>query len=354
MRQTHSRISESDLPTPTDSFERPDPLFGRVCQAVRLFTSAERAAVYLANPRLRPVAAAGLPFERLVRAQAGARMTPVLMSALAGSEVVMIDRDELPGSSVAQLGATTVACAPLLVAGRRFGALIADRRGEPFELDDLGRERLSVLAKIAALLASARDSEQSSRETAGVSSRLRMARDIHERVIPLLFGLSMTLSMADQATPEQMHDYANRLREVIAELRSALVSPEQVDSASGRSLGDALDRLRREHPDLHINVTGEGGPRVPSTAEPLLEHFLTEAVANAAKHARPSQLEVSFQPNDSTLCVEVRNDRALPNGSPRGVGLRLIAEHALRHGAVVEYGAPEPGHWRTRLVVPVE
>jgi hypothetical protein len=35
------------------------------------------------------------------------------------------------------------------------------------------------------------------------------------------------------------------------------------------------------------------------------------------------------------------------------MGLRLAAFEALQHGGVVDFGAPEEGSWRVRLVVPL-
>ena len=36
-----------------------------------------------------------------------------------------------------------------------------------------------------------------------------------------------------------------------------------------------------------------------------------------------------------------------------GMGLRLAAFEALQHGGMIDFGAPAPGLWRVRLVVPV-
>ena len=35
------------------------------------------------------------------------------------------------------------------------------------------------------------------------------------------------------------------------------------------------------------------------------------------------------------------------------MGLRLAAFEALQHGGVVDFGAPDEGLWRVRLVVPL-
>ena len=49
----------------------------------------------------------------------------------------------------------------------------------------------------------------------------------------------------------------------------------------------------------------------------------------------------------------MRNDGVSPGARGAGMGLRLAAFEALQHGGMVEFGAPEAGRWRVRLVVPL-
>jgi hypothetical protein len=58
--------------------------------------------------------------------------------------------------------------------------------------------------------------------------------------------------------------------------------------------------------------------------------------------------------NSDTFSLEVRNDGTSPGAQGAGMGLRLAAFEALQHGGSVEFGAPEAGRWRVRLVVPVD
>jgi nitrate/nitrite-specific signal transduction histidine kinase len=91
---------------------------------------------------------------------------------------------------------------------------------------------------------------------------------------------------------------------------------------------------------------------VPSAVEPLAQSVLTEALRNIAKHASASLIEVHVASDSDTFTMEIRNDGVGPGARGAGMGLRLAAFEALQHGGVVDFGAPEPGRWRVRLVVP--
>jgi signal transduction histidine kinase len=87
--------------------------------------------------------------------------------------------------------------------------------------------------------------------------------------------------------------------------------------------------------------------------EPLAQSVLAEALRNIAKHASPSAVEVAVARDEDTFSLEVRNDGVAPGARGAGMGLRLAAFEALQHGGVVDFGAPDEGLWRVRLVVPL-
>ena len=93
---------------------------------------------------------------------------------------------------------------------------------------------------------------------------------------------------------------------------------------------------------------------MPPQLEPLAQSVLIEAVRNAAKHAEPTQVDVSLGRIDGTFVMEICNDGV--HGRPRpasGMGLRLAALEAIQAGGIVEFGEREPGIWRVRLAVPL-
>jgi glucose-6-phosphate-specific signal transduction histidine kinase len=91
---------------------------------------------------------------------------------------------------------------------------------------------------------------------------------------------------------------------------------------------------------------------VPADVEPLAQSVLAEALRNVAKHAAASLVEVQVASDPDTFTLEIRNDGVAPGARGAGMGLRLAAFEALQHGGVVDFGAPDAGRWRVRLVVP--
>ena len=102
-----------------------------------------------------------------------------------------------------------------------------------------------------------------------------------------------------------------------------------------------------------VQVTWPDEVQVPPQVEPLAQSVLAEALRNIAKHANPSAVQVAVGVDDDTFSLEVRNDGVSPGARGAGMGLRLAAFEALQHGGVVDFGAPEQGSWRVRLVVPL-
>jgi signal transduction histidine kinase len=81
---------------------------------------------------------------------------------------------------------------------------------------------------------------------------------------------------------------------------------------------------------------------------------LIEAVRNAAKHATPTEVDVSLQRLDGAFVMEICNDGVQGRSRPAsGMGLRLAALEAIQAGGIIEFGEREPGIWRVRLAVPL-
>ena len=99
------------------------------------------------------------------------------------------------------LGITTLVCTPLSAAGRAYGVICADRGGGRFELSDGERHLLWTLGKTAALVATARNSTRQQERARRLGERLDLAREIHERVMQRLFGVSLALGAAQQLDP---------------------------------------------------------------------------------------------------------------------------------------------------------
>ncbi|HTX32278.1 MAG TPA: GAF domain-containing protein [Solirubrobacteraceae bacterium] len=347
-------LSEIDVDTSSTEF------YDRICEAICRLTTMRRAGIFMADAdrgRVRAVGAYGIAFSQLAALRPTLVNTPIAQRALLEDRVVVISErieEEVPPEYAELLGITTLVCTPLSAAGRAYGVICADRGGGTFELSDGERHLLWTLGKTAALVAAARNVTRQQERTRHLSDRLDLAREVHERVLQRLFGVSLALSAEQPLDSEQRDRCLVEMREALGDLRRALERPlAPLPPETGMTLAEELERIRHTS-GMVVDVDWRGDFSVPSDIEPLAQSVLAEALRNVSKHARPSRVEVAVSRDEYTFTMEVRNDGATnspPAAGSGGMGLRLAAFEALQHGGVVESGPVDEDGWRVRLVV---
>jgi signal transduction histidine kinase len=348
-------LSELDTDTSATDF------YDRICEAICRLTTMQRAAIFMADAgrrRVRAVGSYGTSFSELARLQPTPALiaVPIAQRALREDEVVLVSEDiedAVPAEYAEQFGITTLVCTPLSAAGRAYGVICADRGGGRFELTDGERHLLWTLGKTAALVATARNATRQEERNRRLGERLELAREIHERVMQRLFGVSLVLSAEQPLDAEARERSLAEMKDALSDLRRALERPlAPVPHETGTTLAAELRRLA-EAPGPRVVVAWADGVSVPTEVEPLAQSVLGEALRNIAKHSQPTQVDVLIGAHDDTFTLEVRNDGVGPGARGAGMGLRLAAFEALQHGGMVEFGAPGEGLWRVRLVVPM-
>ena len=241
----------------------------------------------------------------------------------------------------------TLVCTPMSAAGRWLGVILSDRgAGRAPPLRDSERYLLWALGKTAALATLARLATNKHARARQLQERIDLAREVHEGVIQRLFGVQLVFSSQAELSPEARERIAAELQAALFDLRRALQRPlGRVAPETHTTLLEEVGRLRREHPDLHPELTARlrAGQRA-AAVEPLAQSVLAEAVRNAHKHARPSRVEVTLDRSDGTLVLEVPTTASPAARGQTGMGLRLAALEALQVGGIVEFGEREPGH----------
>jgi signal transduction histidine kinase len=344
------------IDTDTSSTE----FYDRICEAICRLTTMRRAAIFLADPgrrRVRVVGSYGTSFSQLAALRPTLVNTPIAQQALLEDQVVVVSEgieDAVPPEYARVLGITTLVCTPLSAAGRAYGVICADRGGGRFELSDGERHLLWTLGKTAALVATARNATRQQERTRRLGERLDLAREIHERVMQRMFGVSLALSAEaplDQAERERCRV---EMKQALSDLRRALERPlAPLPPETGTTLAAELERLRGA-PGAPVSVDWPPEVTVPADLEPLAQSVLAESLRNIGKHATPTAVEVVVSRDADTFELEVRNDGVRPGPSGSGMGLRLAAFEALQHGGVAEFGAAGDNGWRVRLVVPLD
>jgi signal transduction histidine kinase len=334
--------------------------YDRLCSALCRVVEMERASLLLyddARQLVVPVGSRGIEPGILANIYGTLEETPIAQLALSEDRVVEVTGDLgrwVPERYAGIGGVETLTCTPVSAGGRWLGVIFADRGGGRFELTEAERDTMWTLGKTAALAASVRIATSQQGRARLLEARIDLAREIHERVVQRLFGLSLVLGSEGALSEEVRRRCADELQEALKDLRDALgrpLAPRGLDT--GATLREELARLGRHYKDLPLELDWEDGVEVPDGVEPLAQNVLAEALRNADKHADPTTVRVRVGRSDGTFVLEVRNDGARRHSRGTGMGLRLAAVEALGRGALVEFG-PEGTDWRVRLVVPVE
>jgi signal transduction histidine kinase len=334
--------------------------YNRICEAICRLTTMQRAAIFMADAgrrRVRAVGAHGADFGQLTTLRPTLVNTPIAQRALLEDEVIVVS-DEIeaavPSEYAEVLGITTLVCTPLSAAGRGYGVICADRGGGRFELSDGERHLLWTLGKTAALVTTARNATRQQERSRRLAERLDLAREIHERVLQRLFGVSLALGAENPLDPETRARCRTEMQEALADLRHALERPlAPLPPETGSTLQSELERLAGG-PVPPVRVQWPATVKQPPPElEPLAQSVLAEALRNIAKHATAHTIEVIVGGDEDTFTLEVRNDGVADATRGSGMGLRLATYEALQVGGVVEFGPGDPGSWRVRLVVPL-
>ncbi|HTU28143.1 MAG TPA: GAF domain-containing protein [Solirubrobacteraceae bacterium] len=351
-------LSQSEAGSRTDGF------YDRLCEAVCQLASMRRAVIFRydsAGRRVRAVGAYGMSIAPFADAHVTVESAPIAAEALRTDSVVEAVGDmrrQTPAEFAGILAEPArLVCAPMAAGGRMIGVILTDRLMSEPELQDSDRRLLWTLGKAAALASVARSVSTQFERASALEQRIDLAREIHDDVIQRLFGVSMALDGEGDLPAAARERCAAETQTALSDLRSALQRPlGRAPRATSTTVLAEIARLQHVHSDLELRLDAGADVSVPSELEPLAQSVLTEAVRNAAKHAKPTRVSVRLGREGGAFSMEILNDGvdSEVHGRARaGMGLRLAALEALGVGGVIEFGEREPGSWQVRLVVPI-
>ena len=253
---------------------------------------------------------------------------------------------------------------PIVAAGRLWGAMVVSS-AEP---DRLPADTETRLEDFTELVGTAIANMQARSELAASRARFvattdetrrRFERDLHDGVQQRLISLSLELRTAEaliQGDREELRTQLARigegLSEVLEDLRefSRGLHPAIVSEGG---LAPALKALARRSAlpvelDLHVDR------RLPESVEVAAYYVVSEAMANAAKHAEASLTKITAQTRNGMLDLTFRDDGVGGADPTRGTGLTGLADRVEALGGRVAIISP-PGHGTSiHLELPVE
>jgi signal transduction histidine kinase len=257
---------------------------------------------------------------------------------------------------------TSLLGVPIQIGKQLFGMLYLTDRvdGQPFtEQDEI---LLETLAGYAALAIAGSELRERENRVSLLEERERISMELHDGVIQSLYAVGMHLDLmrvTGDLTTKNVSAAIDNLNQVIEDIR-AYIHDLKYSSYDQKTLDEYLrEMFNRLHvpkslkieidaPDYHL-------PMMPAVFEAVCQ-IANEAVSNAVRHAKASQIKVSGAVIDHHLLQITVEDngrgfdmKQIDNGA--GLGLRNMRQRVrLHNGQLKISSAPDKG---TKLVITV-
>jgi PAS domain S-box-containing protein len=273
--------------------------------------------------------------------------------------------DNVPGKMAAQLrelGFRGAVAAPVMLGGRLWGAMIVSSvHPEPFPPG--AEQRIADFAELAAQAlanAQARAELAASRARiveAGDAERRRLERNLHDGAQQRLVSLAVNLRLAaracdpnDDVSRDAFDRAGEELAQALEELRE-LARGIHPAVLSDRGLEPAIESLAGRTP-VPVQYTIELDERLPEPVEAAAYYVVAEALTNAAKHARASEVTVRIERDDGFARIEVADDGIGGAGADGGSGLRGLADRVEALGGRLALDSPHGEGTTVRAEIP--
>jgi GAF domain-containing protein len=267
------------------------------------------------------------------------------------------------GTHIRDLGYRSAVGSPILVRGQIWGALVVgSRKAEPLPA---GIE--SRIAQFTDLIATAISNIQARSDLAASRARIitttdetrrRFERDLHDGIQQRLVSLALELKGAEAISPPAPGELRAQLRLVSEGLTGLLDDVRELSRGihpailSEGGLGPALRALgRRSAVPVRLKVNVDG--RVDERVEVAAYYVVSEALANAAKHARASTAEIRIEARNGILDLTIQDDGIGGADPARGSGLTGLMDRVEALGGTLAIESPSGEGTSLRVQLPV-
>jgi signal transduction histidine kinase/CHASE3 domain sensor protein len=244
--------------------------------------------------------------------------------------------------------------APISVAGRLWGVMFVVSTGDDPPPPGTEERLADFTELVATAIANAEAQSELTASRARIvatadETRRRIERDLHDGAQQRLVSLALQLQGARATVPPELGDLQAELAEIAAGMTDVLDDLRELARglhpailAEG-GLGPALRTLaRRSIVPVELNVRTEG--RLPKPVEVGAYYVVSEALTNAAKHARATSVAVEVETVDDLLRVCVRDDGVGGADFSRGSGLVGLKDRVQALGGRISVeSAPNAG-----------
>src|SRR5271157_6021593 len=219
---------------------------------------------------------------------------------------------------VRELGVRSRVGAPIVVDERLWGiAVLGTTELDPLPPDTEGRiVEFAELVATAIAAATTRAELIASRArivAAADGARRRLERDIHDGAQQRLVSLGLKLRLAEESVPPERDDLKSILTDTVSGLTDVFQELQELSRGihpailSTGGLRAAFKTLARRSPvPVNLDITIE--QRLPESVEVAAYYVVAEALTNAAKHARASEVRIRARTTVDTLNLLISDD----------------------------------------------
>jgi signal transduction histidine kinase len=208
--------------------------------------------------------------------------------------------------------------------------------------------RVETLSESRAAVLAAADAE-----------RRRIERDLHDglqqRLVSLAMNLGMTRAMAADLPPaarDAIAEHHEEAKQALTELRD-FVRGLHPAVLNDRGLDAALTGIAARSP-LPVTLRVELPSRLDPAVEAVAYFVVSEALANAAKHARAGQAEVTVERHQDLIRVAIRDDGVGGARADAGTGLRGLTQRVASVDGTLHIQSPDGGPTEITVELPCE
>jgi len=238
---------------------------------------------------------------------------------------------------------------PIIVEGRLWGLIAAgSSREQPLPADTEARlVSFTELVATAVANADSRAELMASRArivAAADETRRRIERDLHDGTQQQLVSLVLDVRAVQAAVPPGLAELEGGLARIAERVTGVFDQVREISHGihpailSERGLQAALKALARRSA-VPVELDLRTRRRLPGPVEVAAYYAVSEALANAAKHARASAVQVELDALDTVVWLAIRDDGIGGADPAQGSGLTGLRDRIEAVGGTLDVTA---------------
>jgi PAS domain S-box-containing protein len=189
--------------------------------------------------------------------------------------------------------------------------------------------------------------------------RRRLERDLHDGAQQRLVALGLQVRLAEESVPPGHRALGEQLGDIVSGLTGVTIDLQEISRGihpsilSKGGIGPALKALARRSA-VPVTLELAIDRRLPDSVEVGAYYVVSEALTNAAKHARASHVAVCGQAKDDVLSLSISDDGIGGADLGKGSGLIGLRDRVEALGGRMRMASPAGSGTSLDIAIPFD